>query len=367
MIIAAAITGLFALTTAVIGIVLPRILDNTGLAAPHVTQTASQAIVMPGATHVPTSSQTNMSTSAPLATPTITITPSTEPSETPILEETATLSPTLTASPTPSVTPSVVPALTDITSPSATFTSTKIPRPTLSPSALLPTTTPIPPLIQARNGVEYAFVTPGQFSDNFGTSSDGFWISLYEITNAQFLQFMRGRGNFDNLSSEGALRLNASGGSQIQLMGAQWQLQQGYENYPVVGVSWYGARDYCQWIGTCLPTETEWRKAALWNPVTKQTSDYPWGDNTPTSEQANIDSQFNSILPVGSFPSGQSPSGVYDMIGNVWEWVSDRRGVNYFRMGGAWDTTLDLFGFDLAGYSLPSDSGATRGVRCAYS
>jgi formylglycine-generating enzyme required for sulfatase activity len=95
--------------------------------------------------------------------------------------------------------------------------------------------------------------------------------------------------------------------------------------YPVVNVTWYDAKIYCEWIGGRLPTEAEWDKAASWNEQTKTKSTYPWGEVLDCS-YANYSSENSSCvgkaMPVGSYESGKSPYSLYDMGGNILEWVS---------------------------------------------
>ena len=116
------------------------------------------------------------------------------------------------------------------------------------------------------------------------------------------------------------------------LSDAPWDtsLASNQPNTPVVGVSWYEALAYCQWLSAVtgqqftLPTEAQWEFAAR---GTGEGLKYPWG-NDWNDTAANWDDDgaydgFNYTAPVGSFENGKSGAGCYDLAGNVWEWCLD--------------------------------------------
>lgn len=148
------------------------------------------------------------------------------------------------------------------------------------------------------------------------------------------------------------LKINEEG-SRLKYTDSQFTVLPGYENHPVTLVTWFGARAYCEALGGRLPTEIEWEKAARGDQDDRA---YPWG-NVLERNQANYYSSqdiFEKVLgkggdttPVG-FYNGQkygdyqtldsaSPYGLYDMAGNVWQWMNDDyEGVHYkFLRGGS--------------------------------
>jgi iron(II)-dependent oxidoreductase len=154
---------------------------------------------------------------------------------------------------------------------------------------------------------------------------------------------------------------------------------------PVQHVCFYEAEAFARWCGKRLPTEAEWEKAASWDPALQKKRLFPWGDESPTPELANLDHQSFGPMEIGAYPAGVSPYGCHQMIGDVWEWVaSEFRGHpgfqawpyreysevffgDEYRMlrGGSWATRPGVIRNTFRNWDYPIRRQIFSGFRCA--
>ena len=149
--------------------------------------------------------------------------------------------------------------------------------------------------------------------------ADDFYINKYEVTNLQFTAFLNAKGN-QREGGQPWIRLDDRSG--IEKTDDGFEVKVLYDPHPVVQVTWYAAKAYCNWVGKRLPTDEEWRSACQG----KEGYIYPWGD-TFALRRANIEGTRDRhpwTSPVGHYPEGASPYGATDMSGNVWEWTETK-------------------------------------------
>lgn len=209
-----------------------------------------------------------------------------------------------------------------------------------------------------------------------------FWMDSTLVTNREFRRFVQETGYVTQAERQG----NAWGydGTNFhQATGLSWlELADSRDDHPVVLVSWFDAATYAQWVGKRLPTEAEWEKAARGGLIGNL---YPWGDAAPNGLQCNFAAAPARIPPtttVKQFPP--NALGLFDMVGNVWQWCSDWYGESAYqdgvccnpqgpptgthrvRRGGSWNV-IQAFRLRCAnrGAFDPSLSAPNIGFRCA--
>ena len=147
-----------------------------------------------------------------------------------------------------------------------------------------------------------------------------FAIDSYPVTNEQFILFLKVMGGEKDSNNNDMIMLKES---RITKNQEGYFIDSGYQKHPVVGVSWYGAKAYAKWVGKRLPTEAEWEIAATNGDKDNM---FPTGENI-TPAEANFFSRDTTA--VKSYPSNSNQ--LYDLAGNVYEWVEDWYGYNYWK------------------------------------
>ncbi len=163
----------------------------------------------------------------------------------------------------------------------------------------------------------------------------GFKMSAYEVTNAQYAAYLNAAlaaggievkdGDVYGKTGVGAgkryLDMGYDYGGEnkcwVSFTGVKFTAEAGKEKWPVVAVSWYGAKSFAVHYAFDLPTEAEWEYAARGGKQYK----YGTADGTIDSTKVNYGMYVGHPKPVGSYPA--NPFGLYDMSGNIWEWCND--------------------------------------------
>lgn len=216
-----------------------------------------------------------------------------------------------------------------------TFIPTEIFTPSSTPTEIITSTaTPLPTEITDTKGVSMMLVPAG----NFMMGEDVYWRNLagpahqvyldayymdkYEVTNAHYKACVDTGTCEPPVAIRSETRLNYYGNPE-------------FDDYPVIYVDWNQAKTYCEWRGGSLPTEAQWEKAASGTDGRA----FPWGTYSWGEENicdfANIQTGLNycvgDTIAVGRYESGKSPYGIFDLFGNVYEWVADWYSDTYYQ------------------------------------
>ncbi len=276
----------------------------------------------------------------------------------------------------------VVAALTEIT--------------TLTPTTR-PTATPIPtppPFVDEKTEARMIFIPGGLF--RMGNDSadldeapfhrvrlDPYFIDEFEVTNGQYALCVE----------EGECAAPDRLGATLY---QNYYRDLAFQDYPVIFVNWFHAQSYCAWRGARLPTEAEWERAAGFDVSQGVRYVYPWGDefdgelvnycdvNCPIADRdAAFDDGYGDTAPAGTYPDGISPVNIFDMSGNVMEWVSDWYDADYYQFstdtnpqgpldgefkalrGGSWLSNQDEVRVSGRSSFHPTVARANLGFRCA--
>jgi len=227
--------------------------------------------------------------------------------------------------------------------------------------------------IVGRDGAPAAVIPTGTFIMGDDEESprreifvDAFYLDRYEVTVARYAAFMKDTGNLKPPDEWETVDLKNGG------------------DLPVVGVNWQDASGYCHWAGKRLPTEAEWEKAARGNDERK----YPWGNDPPTAERARYGKPYENpvyrdgVARVGSHATDRSPFGIFDLAGNVTEWVADwfsesfpegdvrnpkgpDSGSGKVLRGASWYEPAERLGVTKRWHANPSSRNEGIGFRCA--
>ena len=202
---------------------------------------------------------------------------------------------------------------------------------------------------------------------------DSFYMDIYEVTNGRYLKFV----------TETNHRIPQHPTDPSRGLWKGNMMPESVTDLPVINVDWFDAETYCRWAGKRLPTEAEWEKAA------KGPNDwrFAWGDVEPTIEHANFNQLAwrgeATLVQVGIYEKGKSPYGIYDVAGNVWEWVSDWYQADYYQhsptrnpqgpetgkykavRSSGWQGETPQMRVFTRIKSLPTDRNNSTGFRCA--
>ncbi|MBN1678703.1 MAG: SUMF1/EgtB/PvdO family nonheme iron enzyme [Anaerolineae bacterium] len=219
---------------------------------------------------------------------------------------------------------------------------------------------------------------------------DSFEMEIYEVSVVQYVAFLNWKGpNSHKNACQGqpcVMTTTEQETSYIDFDGTTYSVRnpEFYSNHPITWVTWQGAEEYCNALNRRLPTEAEWERAARG----PQNNVYPWGFIFDVAYANSSRPAAEGTEAVTSYPEGASPYGIYNMSGNVAEWVSDWYQANYYSQqlnnlepnpqgpptgtekvlrGGSWDTVPLLLRAVHRQNVEPGLPTAATGFRCVAS
>ncbi len=215
-------------------------------------------------------------------------------------------------------------------------------------------------ILWERDGKEMVYIPGGEFSmgSDEGNENesprhkvclDAFYIDRYPVTNEDYKRFVDATGY-----PVPCYEVEWADVGEYNWDPETRTPPKGKEKHPVVLVTWQDAQVYATWAGKRLPTEAEWERAARGADGRR----WPWGNDFVEGRSNTKETEINGTTPVGQYsPDGDSPGGVGDMTGNVWEWTASlfrpypydaddgresREGAGWRVLrGGSWSNPLD--------------------------
>jgi len=167
---------------------------------------------------------------------------------------------------------------------------------------------------------------------SFLVTVNDFSVSKYQVTQGQYIKFINSGGyNEDKYWCQEGYKWKKENNIKLPLywkyiassgkiMKLKWNLlEEINDNEPMCHISWYEANAYCRWANCRLPTESEWEYMATNGGKTK----FPWGDNLPNNEYANLNYYYDGPMPINYYEKGNNKDGVQQLFGNVWEWCQE--------------------------------------------
>jgi formylglycine-generating enzyme required for sulfatase activity len=257
----------------------------------------------------------------------------------------------------------------------------------------IPSPTPIPTLgvgsvrFSEKDGMAMVYIPAGEFEMGNADGDedekpvhtvflDAYWIDQTEVTNAMYAKCVE----------DGVCEFPIDTKSDTLM---NYFSDPDFQNYPVINIALIMAESYCFWADRRLPTEAEWEKAATWDEIEQRKDPYPWSTDMDCSMANYKDSEFGSCvgdtMPVGSYINSGNAYGIFDMIGNVWEWTADWYDENYYAnspyenpkgpengtlkvmRGGSFINDETVVSPTHRGQNIPSLAPFSAGIRCVMS